>query len=157
MIVIEEVKQKDPSSILKEVLSGKIHVVCAAQNGLTHLNVYAELYCKVARNFVNSCVDQANSRKQTCTLFPKANISILPKAERATARNTNPQQLSREELKQGIADVFRANALYVQSEIIYFSLEHNYADVRLILQLVKDYVESAREEEVHVKTVWFEV
>ena len=157
MIVVEEVKQKVPSDILKEVLSGKIHVVCAAQNGLTHLNVYAELYCKVPRNFINSCVDQANSSKQTCTLFPKANISVFPKTERATAWNTNPQQLSEEEMKKCVAAVFEANRLYVQSEIIYFSLEHSYADVHFILQLVRDYVASAQEKELYAKTIWFEI
>ena len=62
---------------MNDVKSGKIHIVCMGQNGLTHLNVYAELYYKIPKAIVNECVDLENSKKETGTLFPQAYVSIL--------------------------------------------------------------------------------
>ena len=80
MIELIKIAQKFPGEIINEIATGKIHVVCMAQNGLTHLNVYAELYCKIPKQLVNQSVDLVNSKKETGTLFPQAYISILPKS-----------------------------------------------------------------------------
>ena len=101
--------KKAPGDIINEVKSGKIHVVCMAQNGQTHLNVYAELYCGIKRDVLNQCVDMVNSKKETGTLFPEAHISILPKSESRKDWNPNPQIVNAEELKTCIDDVFIAN------------------------------------------------
>ena len=79
---------KFPGDIINDVKLGKIHIVCMGQNGLTHLNVYAELYYKIPKAIVNECVDLVNSKKETGTLFPQANISILPKSERKTCQHS---------------------------------------------------------------------
>ena len=98
-----------------------------AQNGLTHLNVYAELYCRIPKTIINECVDLVNLKKETGTLFPKAYISILPKSEYQTYGNKQPFLLTEEELHVCIKDVFKANRDYLKSEVIYFSIEDSYA------------------------------
>lgn len=87
----------NPRDIIERILSGKIHVVCIAQNGLTHLNVYGELYCKVPRDIINKFCDEVNSSKKAATFFPEANISILPKSERQTDWNRNQSVISNKE------------------------------------------------------------
>lgn len=37
------INKKDPNEIIEDVKSGKILVICAAENSFTHLNVYSEL------------------------------------------------------------------------------------------------------------------
>lgn len=71
MINLIRTNQKFPGEIIEDVKKGKIHVVYMAQNGLTHLNVYAELYCKLEKTIVNQCVDLVNSKKETGTLFQR--------------------------------------------------------------------------------------
>ena len=39
MIELIKVPQKFPGDTINEVKSGKIHIVCMRQNGLTHLDV----------------------------------------------------------------------------------------------------------------------
>jgi hypothetical protein len=155
MIELIENPHKAPGDIINEVKSGKIHVVCMAQNGLTHLNVYAELYYKIPRSIVNECVDLVNSKKETGTLFPKAHISILPKSEKRTDWNQNPQTLNREELKTCIDDVFIANQTYLKSEIIYFTLEGHYIDTHLALRIIRDKIANENSNDLYVKTIWF--
>lgn len=132
--------QKSPGDIAEDVKSGKIHLVCMAQNGLTHLNVYAELYLHLPKDMINKCVDLVNTARETGTLYPKAYISILPKSEH---RSNMPPPLSFSELKKCLEDVFKANEEYLKSPIIYFSLEYGYVDISsakvIIDQLVKEY------------------
>jgi hypothetical protein len=155
MIELIEKPQKAPGDIINEVKSGKIHVVCMAQNGLTHLNVYAELYCGIKRDVLNQCVDMVNSKKETGTLFPEAYISILPKSESRKDWNPNPQIVNAEELKTCIDDVFIANQKYLKSEIIYFSLEDSYVDKNMALHIIEKKIREERGNDLHVKTIWF--
>jgi hypothetical protein len=155
--MIELIKtSKFPGDIMNDVKSGKIHVVCMGQNGLTHLNVYAELYCKIPKAIVNECVDLVNSKKETGTLFPKAYLSILPKSERKIDRIKNPLILSFKELEKCIYDVFEANQKYLKSEIIYFSLESWYIDECTALDIIQKKIAEEANADLHVKTIWFQ-
>ncbi len=155
--MIELIKTaKFPGDIINDVKSGKIHVVCMGQNGLTHLNVYAELYYKIPKAIVNECVELVNSKKETGTLFPQAYISILPKSERKTDWNRNPQTLSLEELEKCINDVFQANQEYLKSEIIYFSLESSYINVYDALDIIEKKITVEANADLYVKTIWFQ-
>jgi hypothetical protein len=156
--MIELIKiSKYPEDIINEVKSGKIHVVCMGQNGLTHLNVYAELYCKIPKDVVNTCVEHVNSNKETGTLYPQAFISILPKSERKTDWNKNTQTLNLKEIEMCINDVFIANQDYLKSEIIYFTLEDSYINKNTALQIIKNKIFEESKNDLHVKTVWFQV
>ena len=156
MIRLIEINQKFPGDIIEDVKSGKVHVVCIAQNGLTHLNVYAELYYKLPKELVNQCVNSVNSKKETGTLFPQANITILPKSENKSDWNQNPQTVDPNELENCIGDVFKANQEYLKSEIIYFTLENSYVNKRLALSIIRDKIEQFNSNELFVKTIWFE-
>lgn len=156
MIELIETAQKSAKDIINDVKSGKIHVVCMAQNGYTHLNVYAELYCKIPKPIVNACVELVNSKKETGTLFPEAYISILPKSEEKTDWNKNAQSLSMQEMKTCIGDVFIANQEYLKSEIIYFTLEGSYINKTMALQIIKSKIYNEKSNQLFVKTIWFE-
>jgi hypothetical protein len=156
MIRLIEINQKFPGDIIEDVKSGKVHVVCMAQNGSTHLNVYTELYYKLPKELVNQCVNSVNSKKETGTLFPQANITILPKSENKSDWNQNPQTVDPNELENCIVDVFKANQEYLKSEIIYFTLENSYVNKRLALSIIRDKIEQFNSNELFVKTIWFE-
>jgi hypothetical protein len=149
MIELIQTAQKFPGDIINDVKSGKIHIVCICQNGLTHLNVYAELYYKIPKAIVNECVDLVNSKKETGTLFPQAYISILPKSE-------GQQILNFEELESCVYDVFKANQEYLKSEIIYFTLESSYINKRDTLEIIKKKIAVEANADLYVKTIWFE-
>jgi len=156
MIHLIKTSQKFPGDIIDDVKSGKIHIVCMGQNGLTHLNVYAELYYKIPREVVNQCVELVNSKKETGTLFPKAYISILPKSERPTDWNENPQKLSRNEIEIGIKDIFIANQEHLKCEIIYFTLESGYINKTIALEIIEEIALNENRQDLFVKTIWFE-
>jgi hypothetical protein len=149
MIELIKTPQKFPGDIINDVKSGKIHIVCMGQNGLTHLNVYAELYYKIPKAVVNECVDLVNSKKETGTLFPHAYISILPKSE-------GQQILNYDELESCIYDVFKANQEYLKSEIIYFTLESSYVNKTDALAIIEKKVSVEMNNDLLVKTIWFE-
>jgi len=153
MIELISVFQKSPADIIEDVKAGKIHIVCMAQNGLTHLNVYAELYYKLPRNLVKECVDLVNFSRETGTLYPKAFITILPKTE---LRNQNLIPLTFDELKKCLEDVFKANEEYLKSEIIYFTLESGYVDLNSAKMIVNELINENSRKELFVKTIWFE-
>ena len=156
MIQLIKTKQKFPGDIINDVKSGKIHIVCMGQNGLTHLNVYAELYCKIPREILNQCVELVNSKKETGTLFPKAYISILPKSETPTDWNKNPQKLGWDELENSIKEVFNANQDHLKSEIIYFTLESSYINKTIALEIIEKIVHNDDSKDLFVKTIWFD-
>jgi hypothetical protein len=157
MIELIETSQKFPGDIINDVKSGKIHIVCMAQNGLTHLNVYAELYYKIPRLIINQCVEHVNLKKETGTLYPHANISIIPKSENYTDWNKNPLRLNVQELQSCISDVFKANQEYLKSEIIYFTLESSYINKTMALKIIEDFISDMNTDELFVKTIWYEI
>ena len=154
MIELIKTHQKFPGDIINDVKSGKIHIVCMAQNGLTNLNVYAELHYKLPKPLINQCVDLVNSKKETGTLFPQANISILPKSEMRTDGIKNHHNIS--ELEKFIDDVFEANQEYLKSEIIYFTLESSYINKGQVLDIIEKKIASEINSDLYVKTIWFE-
>lgn len=131
MIILINTAQKNPQDIFDDVKAWRIHIVCMAWNGLTHLNVYGELFYKLPKEELNQFVDLVNSRRETGTLFPKANISILPVYE-----NKNYDTFNLIELTECIKDVFVANHLHLKSQIIYFTLEDAYIDKRIALRVI---------------------
>jgi len=149
MIKLETVNPKYPKDIIADVKLGNIHIVCMAQNGLTYLNVYAELYYKLEKQLVNTCVKETNSKLETGTLYPKANISILPK-------NVENRKLTKKELKESIKDVFKANELCIGAEIIYFTLERSYINKALALEIIKELIIEFKNESQIVKTIWID-
>lgn len=151
MITLIKTPQKNPQDIFDDVKIGKIHIVCMAWNGLTHLNVYGELFYKLPKEELNQFVDLVNSSRETGTLFPKANISILPVCE-----NENHDALNLNELTECIKDVFIANQMYLKSDIIYFTLENAYIDKRIALRILEDFILKNASANQYVKTIWFE-
>ena len=149
MIELIKIPQKFPGDIINYVKSGKIHVVCMGQNGLTHLNVYTELYYKIPKAIVNEWVDLVNSKKETGTLYPQAYISILPISD-------GKEKLDYKELENCIYDVFIANQEYLKSEIIYFTLESSYVNKTDALAIIEKKVSVEMNNDLFVKTIWFE-
>ena len=156
MIELIEVNQQSASNIIEDVKSGKIHVVCVAWNGLTHLKVYGEFYCKLPEDTVNSCVEIVNKKRETGTLFPQAYLTIVPVSIAQKIGDKEYCFLSNSEMKNAIYDVFKANEEYLKSEIIYFTLEKSYFDTHQALKIVKEYILENESKNLFVKTVWFE-
>ena len=153
MIEVKTTSQKFPGDIIEDIKAGRIHVVCMAQNGLTHLNVYAELYYKLPREMINKIVEIVNSKRETGTLYPQAYISILPKFGKTSEilHLLNP-----DELFNCLKDVFIANEEYLKSEIIYFTLEGSYVDTNLAFSMINEIVNIYQGKTTAVKSVWFE-
>lgn len=137
----------------RELLNKQIHIVCAAQNGLTHLNFYTELWCRIDKVTVNKAVEIINSKKETGTLYPLLNITILPKSEKKTDWNRNSDILSKMELKNCILDVFKANNEYIKCESIYFSLEPFYTNVLWAHDIIKELIENNSVGDSFVKRI----
>lgn len=150
MITIIETKQKDYFDISDDIKSGMIHIVCMSINGLTHLNIYS-IDFNIPPELVNRSVELVNANKETGTFFPTANLSILPISEGSS-------QLSREEMKNCIKDVFVANQKYSKCKIIYFTLESHYIDKKLALEVIKEIISSERNtRDLFVETIWYEI
>ena len=151
MIQFRDKTHITPADIIDDIKSGKIHLVCMAQNGLTHLNVYAQMYLGVPADTINYCVNQVNKNIETGTLYPVANVSILPYKK----SGAHIESINLAESRFCIDDVFKANELYIKSGIILFSMENSYIDTDLVIQAIGEKIESIGESETFVKEVWF--
>jgi hypothetical protein len=156
MINFKKVNPIYPKVIIDDIIAGKIHVVCMAQNGLTHLNVYAECYLKLPKTFINHCVELVNLKREAGTLHPAAFISILPYKKNMINGNNSPESLKLNELQNCIDDIFIANQEVLKSPIIFFTLEGSYVNKDLALRIILDKVKCLKESEVFVKEIWFE-
>jgi hypothetical protein len=142
-----------PSEIIDDLNSGKIHLICAAQNGLTHLNVYAELYLKLPKDTVNSYVDRVNSNQISDTLYPIASISIIPYKR----IGSEIERLFSTELESCVNKIFEINESQIKAEIIYFSLESSYIRTFEVLKYIERKIHNLAGKTSHVKEIWFSV
>ena len=127
-----------------EFISKKVHLVTIAQNGLTHLNVYAELWCGIPKMTVNQLVNMVNEKKETGSFYPIANISILPKSEKSNYPQVDNLPFTGSDLVKCLLDVFVVNNTLIKSEIVYFSLEPYYTNVTMIVNLLNDFIKDNR-------------
>ncbi len=153
MIQFRDKTHITPTDIIDEIKAGKIHLVCIAQNGLTHLNVYAQMYLGVPVDTINYCVNQVNKNLETGTLYPVANVSILP-YKRSGGWQTI-ESIGLNEMRLCIDDVIKANEEYIKAEIILFSMENSYINTDLVIQVIGEKIDSIGEREAFVKEVWF--
>ena len=142
-----------PGDVGKELNEKKIHVVCTAQNGLTILNGMAMLFCKLERDLITKACDIVNEKRETGTLYPLANISILPKSEIKNPIIKDYPNLTYDELMSCIKDVFLANKNYIKSEIIVFYLD-NYVNRRWAIEIVHEIVYSGFADDSFVARVY---
>ena len=62
----------------KELVSGNMHIVCPALNGMTNLHVFACLNGKIPTEEVSSVAYRVNTTKVVETLFPSVAVTLLP-------------------------------------------------------------------------------
>jgi hypothetical protein len=140
------INKKDPNEIIEDVKSGKIHVICVAENSFTHLNVYAELMLNFSRTDINNFVELSNSRSEVGTLFPKAYLSILPIG--------NIQ--SDDKLSFYVEEIFTLNQQYLKSEILFFSLEDSFINKEIIFKIIENKIQIEKNNNLFVKEIWLE-
>ena len=153
MIQFRDKTHITPREIIDDIKAGKIHLVCMAQNGLTHLNVYAQMYLGVPADTINYCVDQVNKNIETGTLYPVANVSILPYKKNGGWQTI--ESIGLNEIRLCIDDVIKVNEEYIKAGIILFSMETSYINADLVIQVLGEKIESIGESETFVKEVWF--
>ena len=151
MIQFRDKTHITPADMIDDIKAGKIHLVCMAQNGLTHLNVYAQMYLGVPADTINYCVNQVNENVATGTLYPVANVSILPYKK----NGAHIESINLAESRFCIDDVFKANEEYIKAEIILFSMENSYINTDIVIQVIGEKIDSIGERDTFVKEVWF--
>ncbi|MCE9616509.1 MAG: hypothetical protein K8T26_19720 [Lentisphaerae bacterium] len=104
-----------------EVRAGRCHIVTFAEIGLSSYSAYCELGYAIPRDEQVVHAERVNNSKETGTLYPKANITILP---RLLFREVAP---ATEELRVAIRDAFVAERDYVRSGLMI--LEFSCSDV----------------------------
>ena len=74
------------------------------------------MYLGVPADTINYCVNEVNKNVETGTLYPVANVSILPYKK----NGTHIESINLTESRFCIDDVFKANEKYIKAEIIFF-------------------------------------
>jgi hypothetical protein len=108
--------------------SGSIHYVSVAMPGLTFASANVEFAVGFNIGQRNDFMMTVNRAKETGTLYPKANITLLPSPSASyggmDSNTYNDGDYSAEEVCAHILDAFKANSQYVKSKKMYFDFRN---------------------------------
>ncbi len=136
-----------------DLLNGKTHIIAAAQNGLTHLNVHANLWCSMDNSKITPKAEEANAFKKVATLYPEANISIIPKCGKARYAGNNGISFTREEIKLFIEDIININQKGPKCPALYFSSEDPYMQLDLIEDILRELIANNEINDPNIKQI----
>ncbi len=131
-----------------------IHIVCLAWVGYTHLHMYANHQWNLSLDAIINPADRANNEHLTTTLFPEANISILPVDNSQRNAPEGLYSLTDVQLKECLLKVFEFNSEQIRSEEIYFSLEGWYCNYQSLLETLKTIIDTNQIADKFVRTVY---
>jgi len=123
---VDEDMQTDPN-FASLVKNGNIHYVSLAEPGLNVVSAVI-LGCGFDHRERNDFMLRVNHAKETGTLYPRANISLLP-VPRASYGGMDDNihhdsQYTQEEIVAQILDAFKANSQYIKSRTMYFDFRN---------------------------------
>ncbi|SFG28278.1 hypothetical protein [Pontibacter chinhatensis] len=135
-------------AVAEDYSNKKLHIVCAAMNGLTFYNVFAD------RAGLGPVADEmtkkVNQNNETGTFWPKAALSIIP----LSVYNDRNDVGNREVMRKHIKDVFLAQNKYVKSPNLLFAFEaRSDFDNDLAMEVLEE--EAAQLDCPHTQAIYF--
>jgi hypothetical protein len=149
MIKYSSIYKVDKDTVAELIKKKKIHIVFIACNGLTYLNAYVCNYLGFTFAELDVHVNNVNTSLETGTLFPKANVSIIPN----DYINNQTIQFEDRQVEGFIKDVFNANRLYIKSEEIVFMLDDSTHYKSQIIRVLQRIIETGDFNDPYVKTI----
>jgi hypothetical protein len=109
-----EVLAFDADPFIEDLKSGNCHLVSIGAIGLTHFSAYCEFGCGLNQDKQAKYVRRVNQKKETGTIFPKANITIIPHL------HSTPSRYSKETIKAHLRDALIAEKEYLKTKFVVF-------------------------------------
>lgn len=131
--------QRYPGSLQscgKELVSGNMHIVCPALNGMTNLHVFTCLYGKIPADEVSSVAYRVNTTQVVETLFPSVAVSLLPlhRTWQEAQIGASKEFGNLEVIDRSIRECLRIHEQIVKSPNLLFALDQgNVFDRRLTI------------------------
>lgn len=160
-VKITEVNDINFFDIGQKLKEKEIHLICIASCGLNVLSMMAKDECNIPSEVVEKSVDLINLEQKVGTLYPQANISIIPILSWKTSPppsqicSTSGIQEDTEIILNFIKDIFSINEKYIKSKIIHFSLEPSYINTEITLDVLKKYAKTLDTKTLIVQEVLF--
>ncbi len=107
---------------------GECHYVSVAMPGLTFASSYIEFAGNFSVEQRNGFMTTVNRAKETGTLYPKLNLTLLPSPSASYTgfdyTEYNSGDFSTDEVIRHILDAFKANSEYIKSKKMYFDFRY---------------------------------
>ncbi|WP_145931097.1 hypothetical protein [Immundisolibacter cernigliae] len=136
----------------EELPKNKIHYVSVAMPGLTMASSFIDDagFTTEERCALMNTVNQA---KETGTLYPKANITLLPSpiAKDRMGFNLdvfNDGDYSKKEIISHMEDAFKANKEYIKSKTMYFDFRNLCVSEELYLEYLQSTIEQCSKSDL---------
>jgi hypothetical protein len=148
-------------NFFEELPKKKIHYVSVAMPGLTMASSFID-----AAGFSTeeryALMDSVNQAKETGTLYPKANITLLPspRAKDRMGFNVdvfNDGDYSKEEIIYHIKDAFKANKDFIKSETMFFDFRNLCVSEKLYIECLQSTVEECCESDLPEKIITWNI
>ncbi len=136
--------------LVEQLKQRKIHVVFMAINALTYLNAIATHSLGFTSAELDVHVNKVNLQKETGTLFPKANVTLLPN----NLYNDDSIEFDEIQIETFISDVFEANRLYIKSDTIFFLLDAHYIYHNQIIRVLERMIQQKAFVDPYVRTIY---
>ena len=123
---------------IEELKSGVCHVVTFAESGLSFFRSYCDFAYNISLDEIDKYVDQVNKANETGTLYPKANITALPRHFfREPITNSTPGY-SEDDLKICIRDAFIVERDYIKSGLMILEFTCSDISYELVYTICRD-------------------
>jgi len=120
--------EHDSIDFIQVLKSGGAHYISVAMPGLTNASAYIEFAGGFDIGQRNDFMMTVNHAKETGTLFPRVNITLLPSPSASyggmDSNIYNEGDYSVEEVIGHISDAFKANSKYIKSNKMYFDFRN---------------------------------
>ncbi len=139
--------------------NGSVHYVSVAMPGLTVASTYIESTGGFSVNERNQFMMMVNRAKETGTLYPKINITLLPSPRASYLGGDvnvyNDGDYSELEVINHIKDAFKANSEYIKSDKMYFDFRNLCVSEEHYLTCLKKTVKMFDEKDLPEIITWF--
>lgn len=127
-MVITFLKHDDSMDLVSLLKTGSVHYVSVAMPGLTVASAAIEFAGGFDTRHRNDFMMTVNRAKETGTLYPRVNISLLPSPAASyggvDSNIYHDGDYSEEEVIAHMLDAFKANSEYIKSRKMYFDFRN---------------------------------
>jgi hypothetical protein len=120
-LIVKDDSWAGSDEMKREFTEKKLHIVCAADK--TNPVLASELSLNIGEEAVEKAVYFVNNATQTCTLSPRANLTIMPLGVCSYRNSFNGRGLS-----DWLKSAFKINNDLIKCDTIYFSLRPDWSD-----------------------------